>query len=294
MQLKWLEDFVAYAATRSFTKAAEMRNVTHPAFGRRIRALEGWVGVPLIDRGSFPAALTPAGEDLLDVARTVCSDLAAIRAELRRRHTRDDDILTIATGRTLARTFFSNVRAAIAPLRPAVPLRLVTGSVHDAMIMLADETADLVLCYAGPAVEIDHTLFESRVVGAETLIAVRGSCGPAFGLEAGTRSPFLKYSETMALGRVVARALTQRGLSQQLDAAFEADMAETLLDGALQGHGIAWLPAALVTGELAGGRLVRVEAPDDDITVEIRLCRRKRDRRRKMGPIWRAVTDGAA
>ena len=51
MQLKWLEDFVALAQERSFTRAAELRHVTHPAFGRRIKALESWLGVALVNRG---------------------------------------------------------------------------------------------------------------------------------------------------------------------------------------------------------------------------------------------------
>ena len=50
MQLKWLEDFITLAQERSFTRAAELRHVTHPAFGRRIRALEAWAGTPLIKR----------------------------------------------------------------------------------------------------------------------------------------------------------------------------------------------------------------------------------------------------
>ena len=56
MQLKWLEDFVALAQERSFTRAAELRHVTHPAFGRRIRALESWVGTPLIEREAGPSS----------------------------------------------------------------------------------------------------------------------------------------------------------------------------------------------------------------------------------------------
>ena len=47
MQLKWLEDLVALAQTRSFSRAAELRHVTHPAFGRRIKALEDWAGAAL-------------------------------------------------------------------------------------------------------------------------------------------------------------------------------------------------------------------------------------------------------
>ena len=60
MQLAWLEDFVELARTRNFSRAAENRFVTSPAFGRRIRALEEWVGAPLAERKQ-PVSLTPAG-----------------------------------------------------------------------------------------------------------------------------------------------------------------------------------------------------------------------------------------
>ena len=48
MQTAWLEDFVALAATRSFSRAAEQRHLTQPAFGRRIRSLEQWAGTALV------------------------------------------------------------------------------------------------------------------------------------------------------------------------------------------------------------------------------------------------------
>ena len=52
MQIKWLEDLVALAEAGSLAEAARQRHVTHPAFGRRIRALEHWAGGPLIDRSA--------------------------------------------------------------------------------------------------------------------------------------------------------------------------------------------------------------------------------------------------
>ena len=62
MEVSWLEDFLTLSVTRNFTRAAELRNVTQPAFSRRIRNLEYWVGAVLIDRSLFPISLTPAGE----------------------------------------------------------------------------------------------------------------------------------------------------------------------------------------------------------------------------------------
>jgi Bacterial regulatory helix-turn-helix protein, lysR family len=40
---KWLEDFIALAHTRSFARAADLRSVIQPAFGRRIKSLEDWL-----------------------------------------------------------------------------------------------------------------------------------------------------------------------------------------------------------------------------------------------------------
>ena len=76
MQFKWLQDFVALAQTRSFSRAAELRCVTHPAFGRRIKALEAWAGTPLIERDSGPVNLTAAGASLLENAQQMVGNLA--------------------------------------------------------------------------------------------------------------------------------------------------------------------------------------------------------------------------
>ena len=61
MEIKWLEDFLTVASTGSFSKAAEQRNVTQPAFSRRIKSLELWLGTDLIDRSTYPTKLTKNG-----------------------------------------------------------------------------------------------------------------------------------------------------------------------------------------------------------------------------------------
>ncbi len=52
MNLSWLDDFLALAASGNFSRAAEERHMTQPAFSRRIRALEEWLGAELFDRSS--------------------------------------------------------------------------------------------------------------------------------------------------------------------------------------------------------------------------------------------------
>ncbi len=61
MDTKLLEDFLSLASSKNFSRSAEERFITQPAFSRRIKALEAWAGTSLIDRDSYPIELTPAG-----------------------------------------------------------------------------------------------------------------------------------------------------------------------------------------------------------------------------------------
>src|SRR5471030_856419 len=58
MDSNWLKDFLAVLDEGSFSRAAERRAITQPAFSRRIRALEEWVGASLFDRTTHRIRLT--------------------------------------------------------------------------------------------------------------------------------------------------------------------------------------------------------------------------------------------
>ena len=89
METKWLEDFVSLAETRSFSRSAQLRHVTQPAFSRRIQALEAWAGVDLVDRSSYPTRLTPAGELLHSQALEILGSLQSARHLVRTEGDRD-------------------------------------------------------------------------------------------------------------------------------------------------------------------------------------------------------------
>ncbi|MCP4988715.1 MAG: LysR family transcriptional regulator [Colwellia sp.] len=50
IETKWLKDFVVLAQTRNFSKAADLRHVSQPAFSRRIKALEAKLNCKLVNR----------------------------------------------------------------------------------------------------------------------------------------------------------------------------------------------------------------------------------------------------
>jgi len=82
METKWLEDFVSLAETRSFSRSAQLRHITQPAFSRRIQSLEAWAGVALIDRSSYPTTLTPSGQILHARALELLQSIQNLRSHL--------------------------------------------------------------------------------------------------------------------------------------------------------------------------------------------------------------------
>ena len=66
--LRHLEVFCAVARSRSFTRAAEDLHVSQPVVSRTVRELERSLGVTLFTRTTRSVALTPQGQELLDLA----------------------------------------------------------------------------------------------------------------------------------------------------------------------------------------------------------------------------------
>ena len=106
MELKWLEDFLSLAETGSFSRSAEQRHVSQPAFSRRIRALEAWLGAPLVDRNAYPTQLTAAGEAFKGPAADLISRLHSARALARGLQPVAGGVLAFAVPHTLAFAFF--------------------------------------------------------------------------------------------------------------------------------------------------------------------------------------------
>ena len=176
MQLKWFEDFLALAQTRSFSRAAEQRHVTHPAFGRRIKALETWAGTPLVERDCTPLTLTPAGVSLLDNAQQMVDNLKSTHEELLGAAGRHENTVTLATGRTLARTLLADLLQRVKPLLAQCELHVLTGSLTGSLTECAHRLergeVNFMLIYHHPLLAlrlsakqyIHHTLVQDQLV----------------------------------------------------------------------------------------------------------------------------------
>ena len=171
METKWLEDFVSLAETRSFSRSAQLRHVTQPAFSRRIQALEAWAGTDLVDRSSYPTRLTPAGKTLYDQSLEVLQALQNTRAMLRAHTSAGKDMIEFAVPHTLAFTFFpawvSSLHDKFGPFKS----RLIALNVHDAVMRLVEGGCDLLIAYHHPSqpFQLDADRYEMVSLGQEVI-----------------------------------------------------------------------------------------------------------------------------
>ncbi len=108
MEVKWLLDFLSLVDTRNFSRSADDRATTQPAFSRRIKALEEWLGAPMFDRSKQPIELTEAGRRFKPVADEVLRRLFQSREEIQRIGQRTESTITFAATHSLSLVFFPN------------------------------------------------------------------------------------------------------------------------------------------------------------------------------------------
>ncbi len=299
METKWLEDFVSLAETRSFSRSAQLRHVTQPAFSRRIQALEAWAGIDLVDRSAYPTRLTAAGETLHAQALEVLEALQATRNMMRSHQAADQDMIEFAVPHTLAFTFFPHWLMDLREHFGAVKTRLTALNVHDAALRLTEGGCDLLIAYHHPSqpLRLSDDRYEMLALSSETLApyAKAGADGrPLFTLpgSAGQRVPFLSYASGAYMAGLVEAIRKQAGEPLALEPIYETDMAEGLKAMALEGHGLAFLPHSSVRKELKARRLVAASAdPLLSLTMEVRIYRERPEAARHRKPAVQALWD---
>jgi DNA-binding transcriptional LysR family regulator len=303
METKWLEDFVSLAETRSFSRSAQLRHVTQPAFSRRIQSLEAWAGTDLVDRSSYPTRLTAAGETLYDQSLEMLQSLQSTRAMLRGHNVAGQDFIEFAVPHTLAFTFFpawvSGLREKFGPIKS----RLIALNVHDAVMRLVEGSCDLLIAYHHPSqpYQLDTDRYEMVSLGEETIapyVKPDADGAPLFMLP-GTAAqplPYLGYAPGAYLGQMVETMLKQAPGAVHFDRVYETDMAEGLRAMALEGHGVAFLPHSAVKKDLRSKKLVSALPPKLqglEITMEVRAYRERpsgKEAARSLSPAQRAQT----
>lgn len=297
MNLSWLDDFTVLAASGNFSRAADERHMTQPAFSRRIRALEEWLGVELFDRSSQPAQLTEVGRWFHELAQNLQAEVARIPGEARAVAEASSATLRFASTHALSFTFMPRWLRALEGRTAVGPIQLVSDVQLKCEALVLQSQAQFMLAYGHASVRgpMDEAACPWLLVGRDRLIPVSApdeGGRPRHRLLRGGSSEsvcLLSYSAESGLGRIL-RELQGQALDRLHGSkVLTAHLASVLRTMTLDGRGLAWLPQLLVGEDLEGGRLVAAAPEEWSIDLEVRLYRGRAALGRAAEAFWLAA-----
>ncbi|MBD9569697.1 LysR family transcriptional regulator [Ensifer adhaerens] len=304
MEIKWLEDFVTLADTWSFSRAAELRNVTQPAFSRRIKQLERWLGATLINRATMPAELTPAGRNFLPIAQEAIRTFYAARESLRPSH--EEGLIRFAALHTLTVTIFPGWLKLLENAGGAFSTSLMPdrGGIEANLDALIGDEADFFLTYAHSEVpfHLDRAQFSSLTIAHDRLIPLAAANvsipdGTLPGLNILDRAvaqprlaiPYLSYGFNSFFGVALSRLMLRRPPFRRRTT-HENTISAGLMNMAMSGAGVCWLPESLARDAIDAGGLVPASTDKGwNLDLEIRLYRHAATRRRRVEDLWQTA-----
>lgn len=264
IETKWLYDFLTLEKQRNFSQAAIIRNVSQPAFSRRIRALEEAVGVELFNRQTSPLQLSEQGKIFHSQVRHLLQQLESNLTELRGGSDYMLRKIKIAAAHSLS---LGLLPAIVKQMPPNFTYSVEAIDVDQVVDMLREGKSDFIFSYHDETLlqtPFDNIrLFESRLF---PVCASNNQGRPLYELDSPS-FPLLTYSQNSYMGRLVNRTLNRHAQTLHFNTFFVSSMSQLLKQVALDGCGVAWLPEYAIRQELSSGQLIALNT--DELAIPI-------------------------
>lgn len=168
VEVPHLRYVVAAADHSSFRRAATALNITQPTLSKRIRELEGKLGVLLFQRSPRGAELTPIGEEFVVSARRVLAELEVMEIRAKAGKRGDAGRLEIGFYTSLSSGALRDTVLTFANGHPDVEVNIIEGA-RASLIPLLDRGAIDIVVVLGESNHADYAhmrLWSERIMAA--------------------------------------------------------------------------------------------------------------------------------
>jgi DNA-binding transcriptional LysR family regulator len=250
--------FLAVARERNFTRAAAQLGVSQSALSQTIRALEAQLGLRLLTRTTRSVATTEAGERLLRAVGPALDEIDAGLAALNELRETPSGTIRITAHDHAVRSVLWPALERLLPAYPDIKVEIVidygltdiVAERYDAGIRSGELVArDMIAVRIGPDMRM-------AVVAAPSYFATRPP--PRVPQDLTAHSCINLRLPT--LGGLYAWEFEKNGraLKVRVEGQFICNGSATMLEAALAGFGLAYVPEDTAAAHIAGGRLRRV------------------------------------
>ena len=294
MDINWLQDFLAVADTRHFTKAASRRNISQAAFSRRIRALECWLGVTLIERGTVPAHLTAEGKRFECEARETIARLLDARSSLAGFSGESRLTIRVSVTQAIAADRLADWwRGWCGDL--AINLDTHISDVSDVVATFIAGYSDILICHQSAQLpqlfDARHCL--SHVIETDRLVPVVAVDSVHVGNDTANdvvkNVPLLMYSSSEYFAQVVNSILEQSRTQMLGDQVVETQMANFIAKCTALDMGMGWIPSSMLSSSYLD-KLVAIGQPTLSAEIDIVAYVSRKKRSFSCDQIWQKIT----
>ena len=255
-----LQVFHAVAGVLSFTKAAELLNMTQPAVTHQIRQLEADFDTRLFDRENNRISLTQAGEQVLEYANQIIALYGEMHESVKSLTGDTSGLVTLGASTTIAEYMLPGLLGDFLDKFPNVQVRLRVANTDSIVGMVGDNSIDLGIVEG--VVNNKYLLVEDCqqdelrvIVPPDHTLAAKATLAPAELLD----YPFISREEGSGTRSVIASFLEQHGVSEeQLIQSFELGSTEAIKGAVQAGMGISIVSAAALAKEEKLQQLVSI------------------------------------
>lgn len=250
--------FVAVAEERSFTRAAARLGMAQSALSQIVRRTEERLGLRLLTRTTRSVVPTEAGEHLLSVLGPMLNDLTSALTSLGDLRDRPSGTIRITTVEHAAKTILLPAMRTLLKSHPDINVQLlidygltdVVSERFDAGVRLGGEMdKDMIAVRIGPDIPM-------AIVGSPDYLSRRGTpMSVAHLVDHQAINLYLPSSGTANRWRLVRGG---REVRVRIEGQLLLNTIDLILDAAIDGHGLAYLPYDQVQQAIEEKKLTRV------------------------------------
>jgi len=259
MRLEWFSDLLAIMDSDSLNRAAEKRFLSQPAFSRRIRVIEEYIGVELLDRSRKPARLKPQVLEQKPRIQQLVNGIHELIQEFQRSDNDTMNSMVVACQHAITTSIAPGLIKRVSD-DIDLNIRLRSANRDECYARLMTRQADIMLVFSAQNEQLSsqEEYLERCDLGNDYLIPVCASselAGVEKQLEAGEIN-IVAYPSDVFLGTLMDREvfpILRESILIRKNT--ETALSLAVLQCALAGIGTAWVPRSLAKIELANGHL---------------------------------------
>ncbi|MBQ3387756.1 MAG: LysR family transcriptional regulator [Thermoguttaceae bacterium] len=257
MKIDSLRVFCDVALHQSFSRGAELNQISQSAATQTIQRLEEKVGVPLIDRAKRPFCLTPEGKICYETFRQVVESYDSVVHRVRAMRHRDEEQIKVAAIYSVGLNEMSRFMKRFMLKYPKVKVKLDYMPPQKVQQSVLDSEVDMgIISYPIASLDIDVIPLRAEEMSVILPVGHPLSKRTALRMEDLQGSDFVAFGRELVIRRETDHCLRTRQV--RVNIVTEFDNIQTIKEAVEIGMGISIVPYPTVRLDAENGKIAAV------------------------------------